>query len=39
MSLDKDRLKRWTSPERWQVWLTGAGLAVTIVTSVVQFAR
>jgi len=31
--------KPWTGAERWQVWLAGAGLIVTIVTSVAQFAR
>jgi hypothetical protein len=29
----------WTGAERWQVWLTGAGLIVTIVTSVAPLLR
>jgi hypothetical protein len=31
--------KPWTGPERWQVWLAGVGLIMTIVTSVVQSVR
>lgn len=39
MSLEKDESRRWTRAERWQVWLTGAGLLVAIATGVMQFAR
>lgn len=40
MRLEKDKpRKSWTGPERWQVWLAGAGLLVAVATSVTQFAR
>ncbi len=29
----------WTGAERWQVWLAGAGLIMTIVTSMAQLVR
>jgi len=31
--------KRWTGPEKWQVWLAAAGLLVAIATGVGQFVR
>jgi hypothetical protein len=39
MSLEKDESRRWTSAERWQVWLAGASLLVAIATGVMQSAR
>ncbi|MFF3398259.1 hypothetical protein ACFYW6_07070 [Streptomyces sp. NPDC002659] len=40
MSLEKGKPRRpWTGAERWQVWLAGAGLIVTLATGVAQFAR
>ncbi|NYE42149.1 hypothetical protein HEB29_003160 [Streptomyces fulvorobeus] len=39
MSSEKDRPRRWTGAEKWQVWLAGGGLLVVVATSVMQFAR
>ncbi|GAA1062723.1 hypothetical protein GCM10009574_003340 [Streptomyces asiaticus] len=39
VTLEKDEPRRWTSAEKWQVWLAGAGLLVAIATGVMQFAR
>lgn len=39
MSLEEDTPRKWTGPEKWQVWLAGVGLLVTIATGVVQLAR
>lgn len=39
VSLEKDKPRRWSAAEKWQVWLAGAGLLVAIATSVMQIAR
>ena len=39
VSLEEDTPRKWTGPEKWQVWLAGVGLLVTIATGVVQLAR